>query len=175
VATQALRRTAELDALTGTLNRRSIDQWLTRQFASHSRERSLSLLFVDIDHFKRINDLYGHACGDHCLRMVAAALRTALRPQDVLGRYGGEEFIALLPECDVATARGAAERLRLAVEDCEIEWQGNRLRLSVSIGVATRDPGEQAAELLDRADRALYVAKRAGRNRVSVSPAVFPG
>ncbi len=175
VATQALRRTAELDALTGTLNRRSIDQWLTRQFARRSRERRLSLLFVDIDHFKRINDLHGHACGDHCLRMVAAALRAALRPQDVLGRYGGEEFIALLPECDVATARGAAERLRLAVEDCAIEWQGNRLRLSVSIGVATRDPGEQAAELLDRADRALYVAKRAGRNRVSVSPAVFPG
>lgn len=175
VATQALRRTAELDALTGTMNRRSIDQWLARHFARRSGERRLSLLFVDIDYFKRINDLHGHACGDHCLRVVAAALRAALRPQDVLGRYGGEEFIALLPDCDVATARGTAERLRLAVEDCAVEWQGNRLRLSVSIGVATRDPGEQAAELLDRADRALYVAKREGRNRVSVSPAVFPG
>jgi diguanylate cyclase (GGDEF)-like protein len=175
VATQALRRTAELDALTGTMNRRSIDQWLARHFVRRAGERRLSLLFVDIDYFKRINDVHGHACGDHCLRAVAIALRSALRPQDVLGRYGGEEFIALLPDCDVATARGAAERLRLAVEDCVIEWQGSRLRLSVSIGVATRDPGEQAAELLDRADRALYVAKRAGRNRVSVSPAVFPG
>ncbi len=175
VATQALRRTAELDALTGTMNRRSIDQWLSRHFARPPSERWLSLLFVDIDYFKRINDVYGHACGDHCLRMVAAALRAALRPQGMLGRYGGEEFIALLPDCDVATARGAAERLRLAVEDCTIEWQGHQLRLSVSIGVATRDPGEQAAELLDRADRALYAAKRAGRNRISVSPAVFPG
>lgn len=174
VATHALRRTAEVDALTGAPNRRSIDQWLARHFSPRTRDRSLSLLFVDIDHFKRINDLHGHACGDHCLRQVAIALRSMLRQQDVLGRYGGEEFIALLPATDVATARGMAERLRIAVEDCEVEWQGAHLRLSVSIGVATCLPQETAAALLDRADRALYAAKREGRNRVSVSPAVFP-
>ena len=174
VATHALRRTAEVDALTGAPNRRSIDQWLTRHFSPRTRERSLSLLFVDIDHFKRVNDLHGHACGDHCLRHVAQALRAMLRQQDVLGRYGGEEFIALLPGTDVTTARGMAERLRISVEDCEVEWQGARLRLSVSIGVATCMPGETAAALLDRADRALYAAKRDGRNRVAVSPAVFP-
>lgn len=175
VATQALRRTAELDALTGTLNRRSIDQWLSRQSNARARDQAFSLLFVDIDHFKRINDLHGHACGDHCLRNIAAALRIGLRPQDVLGRYGGEEFIALLPGCDASTARGIAERLRISVEDCTVEWQGSRLRLSVSIGVATRAPRETPPALVDRADRALYAAKREGRNRVSVSPAVFPG
>ena len=175
VATQALKRTAELDGLTGTLNRRSIDQWLARESGRRHGERTLSLLFIDIDHFKRINDLHGHACGDHCLRTIAAALRTGLRAQDVLGRYGGEEFIALLPDCDVATARGIAEALRISVEDCVVEWQGSRLRLSVSVGVATRAPGEQPAALVDRADRALYVAKREGRNRISVGPAVFPG
>lgn len=174
VATHALRRTAELDALTSTPNRRSIDQWLARHFSPRNRDRALSLLFVDIDHFKRINDLHGHACGDHCLRQVAAALRSMLRAQDVLGRYGGEEFIALLPGTDVATARGMAERLRIAVEDCQVDWQGAHLRLSVSIGVATCLPQETAPALLDRADRALYAAKREGRNRVSVSPAVFP-
>ncbi len=173
-ATHALRRTAEVDALTGAPNRRSIDQWLNRHFSPRTRERSLSLLFVDIDHFKRVNDLHGHACGDHCLRQVAIALRSMLRQQDVLGRYGGEEFIALLPGTDVTTARGLAERLRLAVEDCEVEWQGAHLHLSVSIGVATCQPQETAAALLDRADRALYAAKREGRNRVSVSPAAFP-
>jgi diguanylate cyclase (GGDEF)-like protein len=174
VATHALRRTAEVDALTGAPNRRSIDQWLNRHFSPRTRERALSLLFVDIDHFKRINDLHGHACGDHCLRQVAIALRSMLPQQDVLGRYGGEEFIALLPGTDVATARGMAERLRIAVEDCQVEWQGAHLRLSVSIGVATCLPQETAPALLDRADRALYAAKREGRNRVSVSPAVFP-
>ena len=174
VATHALRRTAEVDALTGAPNRRSIDQWLARHFSTRTPDRALSLLFVDIDHFKRVNDLHGHACGDHCLREVAMALRAMLRQQDVLGRYGGEEFIALLPGTGVTTARGMAERLRISVEDCEVQWQGATLRLSVSIGVATCQPQETAAALLDRADRALYAAKREGRNRVSVSPAVFP-
>jgi diguanylate cyclase (GGDEF)-like protein len=168
-ANQALRRTAEIDALTGTVNRRSIDLWLARHFSPRNQHKALSVLFVDIDHFKRVNDLHGHACGDHCLRSVAAALRAVLRAHDVLGRYGGEEFIALLPRTDLAAARGLAERLRIAVEDCSIEWQGTALRVSVSIGVATRAPDEDAAPLLERADRALYVAKRQGRNRTAVS------
>lgn len=169
IANQDLRRTAEVDALTGTVNRRSIDLWLARHFSPRNQERGLSVLFVDIDHFKRVNDVHGHACGDHCLRAVAQALRATLRAQDVLGRYGGEEFIALLPRTDVAAARGLAERLRIAVEDRTIDWQGSALRVSVSIGVATRAPHEDAAPLLERADRALYVAKRQGRNRTAVS------
>lgn len=173
ISTQVLRRTAEVDPLTGAMNRRSIDQWLAR----HARQGApvLSLLFVDIDHFKSVNDLHGHACGDHCLRNVAIALRSALAPQHPFGRYGGEEFIALLPDCELSAARAIAERMRVAVEQAELEWQGKRMRLSVSIGIATRAADETAASLVDRADRALYVAKREGRNRVSVGPAVFSG
>ncbi len=175
VVTHALKRTAELDALTGTLNRRSIDQWLTRHF-NHPQGQGLSLLFVDIDHFKQVNDVYGHACGDHCLRQVALALRGALRPNDQLGRYGGEEFVVLLPQTDSTTARGTAERLREAVEACAIEWQGAPHRLTVSIGVASRASSERSAsQVIERADRALYAAKHAGRNRISMAPAIFLG
>ena len=97
-----------------------------------------------------------------------------LRPQDVLGRYGGEEFVAVLPGCASADARLTAERLREAVEACEVEWHGQQHRLTVSIGVGSRAPAEgTAAALLDRADQALYAAKHAGRNRIHVSAAVF--
>lgn len=179
VSTQTLRRTAELDSLTGTLNRRSIDHWLARNFggpASGSGRQVVSLLFVDIDHFKQVNDLYGHACGDHCLRGVAESQRLALRPQDLLGRYGGEEFIAILPGCDATSARVIAERVRATVEDRGIEWQGQVHRLTVSVGVATRHANEQSpSAAIERADRALYAAKRAGRNRIQVAPAFFGG
>lgn len=175
VATQTLKRTAEVDALTGTYNRRGIDQWLARYFEGPGNSgQAFSLLFVDIDHFKQINDLYGHACGDHCLRSVAEVLRATLRQQDLLGRYGGEEFIALLPKADTTVGRMIAERLRAAVEDHRIEWQGQLHQVTVSIGVSTRSAFDRtAATLLERADRALYTAKREGRNRVHVSAAVF--
>lgn len=173
VATQALRRTAERDALTGSHNRRSIEQWLAQQFARR-QSPPLSVLFVDIDHFKPVNDRHGHACGDHCLRSVAMALRGALGEQDLLGRYGGEEFIVLLPGSDLSSARAMAERLRAAVEACEIDWQGSSHHLTVSVGVATRDPSDASpAALVERADTAMYEAKRGGRNQVSVSPASF--
>lgn len=175
VATQTLKRTAEVDALTGTYNRRGIDQWLARHFeGSDNAQQALSLLFVDIDHFKQINDLYGHACGDHCLRSIAEVLRTTLRHQDLLGRYGGEEFIALLPKADTTVGRMIAERLRAAVENHQVEWQGQFHQITVSIGVSTRSAFDRsAAAMLERADRALYTAKREGRNRVNVSAAVF--
>lgn len=175
VATQTLKRTAEVDALTGTYNRRGIDQWLARHFEGKDNAlQAFSLLFVDIDHFKQINDLYGHACGDHCLRSIAEVLRTTLRQQDLLGRYGGEEFIALLPSADTNVGRMIAERLRSAVEDHQIEWQGQLHQITVSIGVSTRSAFDRSAgTMLERADRALYTAKREGRNRVHVSAAVF--
>lgn len=173
VATLALRHTAERDALTGSHNRRSIDHWLARQFA-RKESGPISLLFVDIDHFKSVNDVHGHACGDHCLRTVAAALRSALGTQDLLGRYGGEEFIVLLPDAHLARARATAERLRLAVEALEIDWQGAKHRITVSIGVAARAAADQSpAAFMDRADSALYEAKRSGRNRVAVSRSSF--
>jgi len=169
-----LRRSAELDALTGTFNRRTIDQWLVRSFGDAERdEQPISVLFVDMDHFKAINDKFGHACGDHCLRSVAQALRTALGEGDLLGRYGGEEFIAVLPGRGGAAARELGEQLRADVERLMLDWEDQPLRLTVSVGVATCLQDERPADTIDRADKALYAAKRGGRNRVHVAPAVF--
>lgn len=170
-----LRRSAELDALTGTFNRRTIDQWMARCFVDASRDgHPVSVLFVDIDHFKRINDQYGHACGDECLRRVSAALHGTLSGSDLLGRYGGEEFIVVLPGRGGAEAREIGERLRAAIEALQIEWEGELLRLTVSVGMATRVTGEdKPAATVDRADKALYAAKHGGRNCVQVAPAIF--
>ena len=170
-----LRRSAELDALTGTFNRRSIDQWLSHAFMdAHRQKRELSLLFIDIDKFKSVNDRLGHAGGDHCLRQVAAALRSALQAGDTLGRYGGEEFVVVLPGRAGADAREMGERLRGAVERCECLYENHAERLTVSIGVSTRlDRESTPAAAVERADKALYAAKDAGRNCVRVAPAVF--
>lgn len=175
VATWQLRRSAELDALTGTFNRRSTDQWLARAFLdAHRRDEALSLLFIDIDRFKSVNDRLGHAGGDHCLREVAAALTAALEDGGHLGRYGGEEFVALLPGRAGAEARAMGERLRAAVERAELEFEGRKLRVTVSIGVATRLERESTpAAAIERADKALFAAKRGGRNCVHVAPATF--
>jgi len=171
----SLRRSAELDALTGTFNRRTIDLWLSRSFGESTQDgQPLSLLFVDLDFFKAINDKYGHACGDHCLREVAAKIRGALGDGDLLGRYGGEEFIVVLPRHGGAAARMVAERLRADIEGLPLEWQGQKLKLTVSVGVATKlDKETRASSMVDRADKALYAAKRGGRNCVHVAPAVF--
>ncbi len=175
LATVQLRHSAELDALTGVFNRRSMDQWLARAFLdAHRQQAPVSLLFIDIDHFKSVNDRLGHAGGDHCLRQVASALRGALEPGDMLGRYGGEEFVVLLPGRQGADAREMGERLRAAVERCEFQYEGHAERLTVSVGVATRLERESApAATVERADKALYAAKHGGRNCVQVAPAVF--
>jgi diguanylate cyclase (GGDEF)-like protein len=131
-------------------------------------------LFIDLDHFKSVNDRFGHACGDECLREVSTALRSVLSEADMFGRYGGEEFIAVLPGRDGAEARAVGERMRTAVENCEVRHEGQRVRLTVSIGIATRQRGEdEPAAAIARADKALYAAKRQGRNCVQVAPAVF--
>jgi len=170
-----LRRSAELDSMTGALNRRTIDLWLARGFSeAHRNAQPISVLFADLDHFKAINDTYGHACGDACLRHVSAVLRRELEPTDLLGRYGGEEFLLLLPGRDADAARRLGERIRAAVERAALDWNGVQIRLTVSIGVAPRLPDEHApAAAVERADKALYAAKRAGRNQVCVAPARF--
>lgn len=171
----SLRRSAELDALTGALNRRTIDLWLARSFTeAHRHGQPLAVLFVDLDLFKRINDTHGHACGDTCLRQVSEALRRELEPGDLLGRYGGEEFIVVLPGRNGDSARQVAERIRAAVEREQVECDGRKVPMTVSVGVATRLDREDApGAAVERADKALYAAKRAGRNRVSVAPAIF--
>ena len=167
-----LRRSAELDALTGTLNRRAIDTCLSASFAqAWERNAPVAVLFVDMDHFKDINDTHGHAAGDECLRLLSETMRHSLRPGDMLGRYGGEEFLVLLPGRDVAGAVAIAERIRTAIEQQVLDCNGQSLRMTVSVGVATRRMQERDPDAaVERADRALYAAKRAGRNRVEVAP-----
>ncbi|QCO68269.1 diguanylate cyclase [Luteimonas yindakuii] len=175
VVTANLRRSAEMDALTGSLNRRSVDQWLLRCFNEAERDgQPLSVILVDLDHFKSINDQHGHVAGDHCLRTVAAALRKAVGEGALFGRYGGEEFIGILPGVAAAPARETGERMRSAVEHLDVRWEEKPLRLTVSVGLATRREGERSPQdTVDRADKALYAAKRLGRNCVQVAPAVF--
>ncbi len=167
----ALRAIAWTDALTGDATRRFFDQAMaTAARRSLGASQSLSVLMIDIDHFKLLNDHYGHPVGDICLREVARALRDALaRPGDVLARYGGEEFIALLHDADADGAAIVAERLRAAVQALELENPGSPLgSVSVSVGTASGVllGDAAAARLIDAADKALYEAKCAGRNRV---------
>ena len=166
-----LRRTAERDALTGGFNRRTLDQLTARELKAAGQHAPLGVLFIDIDWFKRINDTHGHPCGDECLRKVASTVRAELRPHDVFGRYGGEEFLVLLPGQDAASARMVGERLRQAVEAATVEWQGETLGFTISIGMAALREGDDPDKLLARADKALYRAKREGRNRVCAAPA----
>lgn len=166
---------ANHDALTGTANLRHFHR-LTGLELSHARRmnRSLALLALDIDHFKRINDQWGHAAGDTALKAFAATCRAALREPDILGRCGGEEFAIALPNTGLDGALVIAERLRRAVESLKVPLpDAPPLGFTVSIGVAVAAPGpSQPADvpaLLAVADRALYASKKAGRNRVSVA------
>ncbi len=166
-----LQHLSQHDSLTGLLNRRAIAQCLARE--AHRLQRfnePFSVLLVDIDHFKRINDLLGHAAGDEVLRQVAQTLMEQGREVDRVARYGGEEFCVLLPHTEHEGALQAAERLRAAVHAREITWHDETLGVTISTGVAcATDPTEPMDALLRRADEALYRAKAQGRNRVEVA------
>ena len=159
---------AQTDALTGLFNRGYFEEALSREFKRLVRHpRPLSLLLIDIDHFKQINDRFGHTIGDTVLKKVAAIIKKAMRDTDVAARYGGEEFVAILAETDGTGAQNLAERLRQTVFLNPIDTGGNPVSVSVSIGVASF-PGDARSrqELIELADKALYGAKSAGRNRV---------
>ncbi len=164
---QELERQAALDALTGVCNRRTLGEQAARALAlAHRHKRPLAGLLIDADHFKRINDVHGHEAGDEALQTLAAVLQCSLRAGDLFGRLGGEEFVVVLPEADEAAARASAERLRAAVEQAEFAAQHRRVPLRISIGIAVIDDHDDFADLLRRADQAMYAAKRAGRNCV---------
>jgi two-component system, cell cycle response regulator len=167
-----LDQMSRTDALTGLHNRRHLEERLD-EFVSLARRHGedLAAAMIDLDHFKRINDTGGHPAGDAVLRVTAERLRGILRAEDVLGRWGGEEFLALLPRTDAAGAQLAAERMRQAVAGQPIPLpEGGETRVTASIGAAAGvDDG--AADLVRRADAALYEAKAGGRNRVVVAPA----
>ncbi len=158
------------DPLTGVSNRRHFDERLRAAVSFGVRHKTdLVLLMLDLDHFKRVNDTLGHPAGDQVLKSVSRVARGAIRTEDVLGRYGGEEFTVLAPGIDVKGGAALGERLRALVEGTSVPWEGKAVRVTVSIGVATlatsgRTPDAQ--RLLRDADACLYQAKAQGRNRV---------
>ena len=159
------RNEALTDSLTGLANRRMLHRLLDHHSDEFRRyQRSFAVLFVDIDSFKKINDLHGHPAGDRLLRLVASTLDMSTRPSDTVGRWGGEEFLILAPADDGGEALRLAERARRLVCSSWIDDDGRRVRVTVSIGAALVRPGETAGELIDRADAAMFAAKRKGRN-----------
>lgn len=167
-----LSKLANIDGLTGVKNRRAFDEYCEREWLRAVRDRHpVSLLMIDIDHFKDFNDHYGHVAGDECLKAVAKTLAEAIeRPADLLSRYGGEEFVCLLPETDSGGAANVAEKMRENISALRIPHAFSSVSdvVTISIGVATALPSRDlpAELLLKAADDQLYEAKRAGRNRI---------
>jgi diguanylate cyclase (GGDEF)-like protein len=166
-----LRRLYEssvLDPLTGAYNRKHFGERLTSELAYAKRHKTpLSMLMFDLDHFKRVNDTYGHLGGDHVLRTVAALVKKTMRAEDVFARYGGEEFAIIARGIDVDKALLFAERVRMMVEAARIEFNTTRIPVTISVGVASlvcvADPSPEG--LIAKTDERLYTAKRGGRNR----------
>ncbi|MBB4286678.1 GGDEF domain-containing protein [Roseospira goensis] len=167
-ANEALARAANEDDLTGALNRRRFIELANIEIERCRRHRRpVSLIVIDIDHFKSINDTLGHAAGDAALTDFAGACREALRVTDLLGRMGGEEFAVLLPETAMASATDVAERLRATIAERQVALDGVTLTITASLGVAQwSEPAETLDALLHRSDTAMYLAKTGGRNRV---------
>ncbi|NVZ49225.1 diguanylate cyclase [Pseudomonas sp. B6002] len=164
------RQKALIDPLTGLPNRAAWSERLDQEVnAWHQRGNSLSLAMLDLDHFKRINDGYGHLAGDKVLKIIASVLRKRLRPTDFIARFGGEEFVLLMPNSSLADALAAGEMLRQAIEACPFHFKGEPVTITVSMGVAQFQPGERSDLALKRADEALYRAKAAGRNQVQAA------
>lgn len=165
--TSELRRLSRVDSLTELFNRRAMDELLQDEARRATRmNRPFSVLMVDADYFKAINDRFGHAAGDEALRHLAQILKAQMRDIDRVGRFGGEEFVVLMPGTAATEALSAAERLRDALLRRPWAWQGEQLTLTVSVGVAAwRGPQDQVDTLLKRADAALYRAKALGRDR----------
>jgi two-component system, sensor histidine kinase LadS len=171
VALTEAERRAQTDPLTGVLNRRSLIERLDAA-CQRARARGLpiALLFIDLDHFKQINDSFGHQAGDACLRAIIEPIHAELRQSDVIGRYGGEEFVVILSSADAAAATPIAERILERVAAVSVDGYGKPIRLTCSIGVAASDTlGVWGEHLIARADAAVYVAKRLGRNQVQMA------
>jgi len=161
------------DGLTGIANRRQFDTSLAREWESaRQSQRPLSLLLIDVDHFKQYNDLYGHLQGDSCLTEIAQTLRLALvGPRDLVARYGGEEFVLVLPETDAAGAQRVAERCLRLIEKLALPHaqnpHGQRVTVSIGVGTLTPGPGAEPQDALRAVDQQLYRAKQEGRNRIA--------
>lgn len=164
---EQLHWNSRTDVLTGLFNRRHITEKIQAEFeAFHHISSSFSLIIADVDHFKQVNDVYGHNGGDFILGSLAKEFTKAIRSCDTVARWGGEEFLCLLPATDTITAMAIAERMRSIVADQNFVWEGNSLKISMTFGVATIGKGDTVDRLIGRADQALYWGKKTGRNRV---------
>ena len=174
-AVEAVRQQASRDSLTGLLNRALVLDGLVRELHRAERqELPVSVLLSDLDHFKRVNDTFGHPAGDAVLRETAERMRAVLRGYDLIGRYGGEEFLVVLPGCDARRVRQVAERLRGAIAERPMAAGTASAAVTMSAGTATAWPGADAVAVIQAADAALYRAKAKGRNRVEAAPPPAP-
>ncbi|WP_404802304.1 sensor domain-containing diguanylate cyclase [Brenneria izbisi] len=162
-----LEQMATTDKLTGIMNRQAFDYFFTRLLAKRiSHQRPIAIVLIDIDNFKRINDRYGHGVGDKVLQHIAGLLQQTIRRNDQICRWGGEEFVVLLDDCNLDNALLRADALRKAIESAKIQSEGDTIQVTISGGVAEYQPNETLDTLINRADIALYQAKQQGRNRV---------
>lgn len=167
-------RASLTDGLTGVGNRISLDSSLQREVDQANRyHQPLSILILDLDHFKAINDRHGHVAGDYVLKMVANTLKAGSRCADMTFRFGGEEFVVLLSQTDSAGAKITAERIRRSIENLGLHYGNQQIPVSISVGVATLGHNESKDSLIQRADKALYQAKQNGRNQVVVTEPVL--
>jgi diguanylate cyclase len=164
------RQKALRDVLTQLPNRDAYQQRLELEQERWLRyQRPLTLVVCDVDHFKRVNDNFGHQAGDKVLRIIAKTLSTRLRKTDFVGRYGGEEFVLLMPETDGDAALQVSEGVREAIANCPFHFKEQQLAITMSFGLAAFYPNDQGEEVFARADKALYAAKEQGRNRCIVA------
>ncbi|MDM8349601.1 sensor domain-containing diguanylate cyclase [Pseudomonas sp. sp1636] len=164
-----LQQLSRTDRLTGLNNRGYWEECLQHEYARHRRYQSMAaLVMFDIDHFKKVNDTYGHPAGDKVIQAVAAVVREQVRDTDIAGRYGGEEFVVLLPDVDSSGAMLFAERLRLRIESLLVSYEGQTIPFTISLGVADLShPVQDYPQLIEHADQALYASKQGGRNQVN--------
>ncbi len=179
---EMMRRTSLIDTLTGVNNRRFLEQRIGEELdRSQRQQENLSCLFFDVDHFKAVNDTYGHQAGDYILTRVAGLIKKQLRNNDVLARYGGEEFVALLSNIDEVMAYDIAERIRLNIKEHTFTYDAQNIQVTISIGLSTyhssKSPAKTSNELskllIQSADEALYLAKHSGRDRVATGQLVY--
>lgn len=168
---EALKEASNKDALTGIGNRRLLMERLKAENARAERMgQPLTLVMVDVDYFKSINDTFGHEAGDKVLIEIARVLGTGVRDYDTCGRWGGEEFLVIMPETAAGDAVALVERVQRAIGEVRVPADNTQIQATASFGIAERRPGDPIAELIKRADEALYSAKHAGRNRCHVAP-----
>ncbi len=161
---------ANKDALTGVYNRSTFEETLNREVKlAHRYKRSLSLIILDIDNFKQFNDEYGHALGDQVLKTTVNNILACVRSTDIVFRYGGEEFVALLSNTSIDGAKLLAERIRKTIEESVVKYEDKIINVTTSLGISELSPGEQNASFFTRADKALYEAKKNGKNTVYIA------